>query len=118
MDERAQQYTDSTQFSLDLGKDKIRAIGFYKYGDRIINISTKKMEEMAQWLEEHPEQDITNEFYGTGIESIIYKIEQLKEKCKQSKLPLNLINKAYEGIKNTMFGKKSVSEIQEESTRV
>lgn len=118
-DHRVLERTDAeeTEYSFSNGDKEVRAWGFLQYGYNVINIPISEIERMGEWLHNNPEEKIPNDFYGEKITKITYLIEQVKEKARVSKLPLKLINQAYEWIRNLITGKGITSNTQEESER-
>lgn len=117
MDTRAQEYTDYAEISFENREKNVRAIGFYEYDGKILNIPMNEIERMGQWLIENPNAEISKEFYGKGINPITYQINHIKEKCKISKTPLSMIKKAYESIKNIVLKSKENIKMQEDGVR-
>lgn len=99
------------------GDNKVRTLGFLDYGSKVVNIPCEEIERMGKWLKENSESEIPKDFCGSRIMRTIYPLKHLKQKAKESKLPLKMINKAYEWIRNTIRGNNFANKKQEESER-
>lgn len=108
-DERAPQYTSDTQYCFSIGDKNIRTFGFFKYGNRWVNIPVESIGRMEEILLSNPKQEIPTNFYDEGIKVITYPIEELKERAKSSLQPLDVIKSVVKTIKNTFFKAKDKS---------
>lgn len=116
-DERIEQCSYYPQYVLDLGSSNIEVTGLLKYGGYTVNVSNKEMERMAKWLKNNPNSEITPEFYGTKTKRIEYRIDQIKEMAKHSKISIKAIKRAFESIKNEIKGPQNVVQEQLEGGR-
>ena len=117
MDFRAQKYTEGAELSFKMGDKDVRTLEFFEYDNGVINIPMNEIERMGQWLIDNPETEVSQEFYGTDIKIIKYQMQHIKEKCKTSKLPLNMIQNAYQSIKKVILNVKENIKFQEEMGR-
>lgn len=116
-DDRIEQCSDYPQYVLDLGSSNIEITGLLKYGGYSVNVSNKEMGRMAKWLTNNPNSEITPAFYGTKIQRIEYRIDQIKEMAKHSKISIKSIKRAFESIKNEIKGPQNIVQEQLEGGR-
>lgn len=117
IDSRAHEYTDYAEFSFRMGEQNVRTLGFFEYQDNVINIPMEEIGRMGQWLRDNPNAEISQEFYGSRNNPMTYQMKHIKEKCKISRTPLNMIKNSYESIKILILNAKEKMKIQEEGVR-
>lgn len=119
IDERVLENSDEkeTEYSFSSGGKEVRTWGFLRYGYNVINIPMNEIERMGEWLYSNPGVKIPGNFCSGKITRVTYPVEQVKEKARVSRLPLKLINQAYEWIKSAITREKVTNKIQEESVR-
>lgn len=117
IDERAQKYGSSSQYRFYIGDEKIDAVGFFKYGRKLINIPNSEIERMGECFINNPGNEMPIDFYGKEIEEEKCSIKDLKKIAQSSKQPLSLIKRAFEIIRNVISDKKETNKVLEESGR-
>ena len=117
LDDRAKLYGNSSQYSFFMGEKQVRAVGFFDYTGKIVNIPNCEIERMGETLVNTPGEEMPTDFYGDKIKKIEYSISSVKEKARESKQPLNLIKRAFEAIKNIVSKYNDKTKEQEESER-
>ena len=117
IDDRSKREDRGTQYIFDIGDENIQAIGFFKYGNRRVNIPNDEIIRLGQSFLSNPGSNLPKDFYSAKITTVEQSVNILKEIANKSRLPLNLIKQTFEKMKNSIISTKNINMQLEEGGR-